>query len=474
MSASTHPSLVWFRQDLRLADNPALEAAAERGPVVALYVLDDETSGRWAIGGAQRWWLHHSLTALGKDLARRGVPLVLRRGRADKIVPRVAAEVSAGAVYWSRCYEPFAVERGTEIKTALRETGLEAESFAASLLAEPWTIRTKADGPFRVFTPFWRALRETTSVPSPRRTPTLGQKPISVESDDLADWKLLPTKPDWAAAFADDWTPGEAGAQTRLGHFIEHVLSGYATDRDLPGRDGVSRLSAHLHWGEISVRQVWHAVALHSGGGDDAYLRELAWRDFAHHLLWQFPELPEKPFDERFAGFPWRKDTQALKAWQQGQTGYPLIDAGMRQLWRTGWMHNRVRMAAASFLIKHLLLPWQEGEAWFWDTLVDADLANNAMNWQWVAGCGADAAPYFRIFNPVLQGEKFDPGGRYVRRWVPEVAELPDTWLHKPWEAPAQVLAKAGVELGKTYPHPIVDHRAARERALEAFAAIKE
>jgi deoxyribodipyrimidine photo-lyase len=464
------PALVWFRQDLRLADNPALAAAAARGPVVALYVLDDETPGRWAVGGAQRWWLNHSLASLARVLAGHGVSLILRRGRAESVVPAVAAEIGAGAVFWNRCYEPFAIARDTAIKAALRQAGLEAESFAAALLAEPWTVKTKAGTPFRVFTPFWRALQHEADIAKPRPAPNLSAAHVSAASDDLAAWMLLPTSPDWATEFPQDWRPGEDGAQAQLGRFLEEALADYSTGRDLPGREGVSRLSPHLHWGELSVRQVWHAVGLHADAAAESFQRELAWRDFAHHLLWQFPDLPDKPFDARFSEFPWRDDPAGLKAWQRGRTGYPYIDAGMRQLWRTGWMHNRVRMAAASFLVKHLLLPWQAGEAWFWDTLVDADLANNAMNWQWVAGCGADAAPYFRIFNPILQGEKFDADGAYVRRFVPELARLPDAWLHKPWMAPPAVLAEAGVELGTTYPHPIVDHAAARARALEALA----
>jgi deoxyribodipyrimidine photo-lyase len=282
----------------------------------------------------------------------------------------------------------------------------------------------------------------------------------------------VPTRPNWAAGFDEDWRPGEAGAQRQLKTFIEDALRRYPTTRNLPGIEGVSRLSPYLHWGEISVRQVWHAIDLHAGG-DRSYLRELAWRDFAYQLLWQFPDLPEKPFHEEFQAFPWREDAGALKAWQTGKTGYPFVDAGMRQLWATGWMHNRVRMVVASFLVKHLLLPWQAGEDWFWDCLVDADLANNAMNWQWVAGSGADAAPYFRIFNPVLQGEKFDRAGAYVRRWVPEIAKLPDTWIHKPWMAPADMMTKADILLGTTYPRPIVDHDTARRRALDALENIR-
>ncbi len=474
MPEAQSPSLIWFRQDLRLADNPALTAAAMRGsPIVAAYVLDDETPGRWAMSGASRWWLHRSLVSLSADLKKLGIPLVLRRGLADAVIPNLTTEIGADAVYWNRCYEPFAVARDTAIKAALTRSGVKAESFAAALIAEPWTVKTQSGTPFRVFTPFWRALEKDRRPAKPQKAPAYRQPFRQIAGDDLDGWHLLPTKPNWATGF-DDWTQGEAGAQKQLALFIDDALGDYPATRNLPGIEGVSRLSPYLHWGEISIRQVWHAIELHAGTGADAYLRELGWRDFAHHLLWQFPDLPEKPFHEEFQAFPWRSDAEALKAWQRGQTGYPFVDAGMRQLWSTGWMHNRVRMVVASFLIKHLLLPWQDGEAWFWDCLVDADLAANAMNWQWVAGSGADAAPYFRIFNPVLQGEKFDADGAYVRRWVPELADLPDKWLHKPWEAPADILAKANVRLGETYPHPIVDHDIARRRALDALKTIRK
>ena len=436
-------------------------------------MLDDVASGKWKIGGASRWWLHHSLKSLTADLKQLGIALILRRGSAQTIIPKLAAEIGAGAVFWNRCYEPFAVARDTAIKSALTDAGVKAESFGAALITEPWTVKTQSGTPFRVFTPFWNVLHKDHRPAKPLGAPKFRQAPQQVSGDDLDDWHLLPTRPNWAAGFGEDWKPGEAGAQRRLKAFIEDGLRNYPTTRNLPGIEGVSRLSPYLHWGEISVRQVWHAIDFHAGG-DGAYLRELAWRDFAHQLLWQFPDLPEKPFHEEFHAFPWRKDAEALKAWQTGQTGYPFVDAGMRQLWATGWMHNRVRMVVASFLVKHLLLPWRVGEDWFWDCLVDADLANNSMNWQWVAGSGADAAPYFRIFNPVLQGEKFDKGGAYVRRWVPEIASLPDKWLHRLWEAPEDVLAKAGISPGRTYPRPIVNHETARQRALEAFKTIRQ
>jgi deoxyribodipyrimidine photo-lyase len=472
MTQSPRPALVWFRQDLRLADNPALDAAARAGPVIALYVLDDETPGSWKIGGASRWWLHHSLETLSAALARRGVPLILRRGKAAQIVPEMVATCDAEAVFWNRCYEPFAIARDASIKAQLTKAGIKAESCNGALLAEPWTIKTQSGGPFRVFTPFWNALRASCQPPAPLAVPPFADQAKAERGDRLEDWGLLPTRPDWAGGLRESWTPGEDGAQAALAHFLQHGLDRYQAKRDQPGVDAVSQLSPHLHWGEISVRQVWRAAEAHGGPEAEAFLRQLGWREFSASLLWQFPKLPEQPMAQQFAAFPWRDDPAGLKAWQRGQTGYPLVDAGMRQLWTTGWMHNRVRLVTASFLIKHLLVPWTAGEAWFWDTLVDADLANNAASWQWVAGSGADAAPYFRIFNPVLQGEKFDPDGAYVRRWVPELARMPDRWLHKPWQAPVDRLAEAGVRLGRTYPHPIVEHDAARERALAALAEI--
>jgi len=477
------PVILWFRRDLRLADNPALAAAAATGrPIIPLFILDDETPGIRPPGGASRWWLHHSLARLRDALADRGAALILRRGPAAAVVERLVAETGADTVYWNRLYEKPAIDRDSGIKNALKERGLAVESFNASLLVEPWKIATRGGTPFRVFTPFWKTLSAAYEPKRPLPAPDAIQAfDGKVDGDALSDWHLLPTRPNWAAGFDDAWTPGEDGALQRAADFRDGNLADYRRLRDAPGEDGTSRLSPHLHFGEIGPRQLWYAMAFRAAqrgesereDGGAAFLRELGWREFNQHLLFHFPDLPERNIDEAFDAFPWRGDTAALSAWQQGRTGYPIVDAGMRELWRTGWMHNRVRMAAASFLVKHLLVDWRAGEAWFWDTLVDADPANNAGNWQWVAGCGFDAAPYFRIFNPILQGERFDPEGAYVRRWVPEIAALPDKFLHKPWEAPADVLGDAGVTLGETYPHPIVDHKAARQRALDAYAAIK-
>ncbi len=480
MNRDSAPSILWFRQDLRLADNPALDAAlARNAPILPVYVLDDETPGRWAAGGAGRWWLHCSLKSLAADLENLGRPLVLRRGPAERVVLELAAEVGAGAVYWNRCYEPFAIARDTRIKTALHARALTAESGNAALLFEPWLPQTKSGGPFKVFTPFWRHLLGRSAPPRPLPRPEALPDGIEARGESLENWSLLPHAPDWAGGLRDSWTPGEAGAKSRLEAFLDAAVGDYQAQRDLPDSPGTSRLSPHLHWGEISPRQIWHATrhsAAASGldpASSEAFLRELGWREFSYHLLYHWPELPERNWKQSFDAFPWREDEAAYRAWTRGRTGYPLVDAGMRELWATGWMHNRVRMVAASFLIKHLLIHWRRGEAWFWDTLVDADLASNSASWQWVAGSGADAAPFFRIFNPVTQSRKFDPEGGYLRRWLPELAKLPAAAIHAPWEADAGTLAAAGVDLGETYPWPIVDHAAARKRALAALETIK-
>ncbi len=477
-------SLVWFRQDLRLQDNPALNAAIARGgPIVPVYILDDEGDGRWPMGGASRWWLHHSLAALDADLRERGSRLVLARGESETVLRALIKATGAGAVYWNRRYEPASIARDAAIKSALLAAGLEVKSFNAALLHEPHTIQNKQGKPFQVFTPYWRhclalpvtppAKLSAASWPAPEKWP---------RSLELAEFELLPRIP-WDTGMREMWTPGEAGARARLKHFAAKAMDAYATDRDLPDRDGTSQLSPWLHFGEIGPRQVWAAVEARGkasgvfppSNGARVFLTEIGWREFAHHLLFHFPKTPEQPLREEFARFPWADDPgkKKLRAWQRGRTGYPIVDAGMRQLWHTGWMHNRVRMVVASFLVKHLRLPWQRGAEWFWDTLVDADLASNTLGWQWSAGCGADAAPYFRVFAPVLQGVKFDSNGDYVRRWVPELAKLPAEHIHAPWEAPLDILAGAGVKLGETYPAPIVDHAKARAEALAAFKQLR-
>jgi len=482
-SSASETSVVWLRDDLRLDDNPALVEAGRGGrEVVLLYVLDEVSPGVRPLGGAARWWLHHSLAALSRDVAALGGRLILRRGAAAEVVPRFVEETGAVAVHWNRRWG--AAERAVDagLKASLRAGGRDVVSHRAGLLHEPTTFVSKSGGPFRVFTPFWKAVRETfpprAPLPRPERLAAVAE---TIVGDRPEDWRLTPSAPDWAGGIAAMWTPGEAGAVARLDAFLDKGIYSYSELRDRPDLDLCSHLSPHLRFGEISPHRIFAAVEAASWGarapgrGDiDKFLAEVGWREFAHHLLAQFPDLARRNFQPRFDRFPWGHDATLLAAWQHGRTGYPLVDAGMRELWATGTMHNRVRMVVASFLVKHLLIDWRAGESWFWDTLVDACPANNPASWQWVAGSGADAAPYFRIFNPVTQGEKFDPAGDYVRRFVPELARLPASAIHAPWTASRAVLEAAGVVLGRTYPHPIVDHARARERALAAFAASAE
>lgn len=473
------PVIVWFRRDLRLADHPALAQAAARGPVIPLFIWSPAEEGAWAPGAASRWWLHQSLAALDASLRRKGSRLILRAGTALEVLEGMIRATGAKAAYWNRLYEPAAMARDAALKAALKENGCDAQSFPSALLFEPWQVKSGAGKPYQVFTPFWRSCLQLPVPEKPLPEPDTLRPPAAwPESAKLDSFRLQPIV-DWAGGMRKAWKPGECGARDQLKEFLQSPLATYATGRDVPALRGTSRLSPFLHFGEISPRQIWRAVhskrntAPKSMASRKTFLRELGWREFAGHLLFHFPQTPEHPLRREFARLEWASNTKALKAWQRGRTGYPIVDAGMRELWATGWMHNRVRMIVASFLVKDLLLPWQKGAQWFWDTLVDADLASNTLGWQWSAGCGADAAPFFRIFNPVRQGEKFDPAGDYVRRWVPELAGLPAKWVHKPWEAPADVLRSAKITLGKTYPKPIVDHAAARKRALAAFAGIR-
>lgn len=480
MTAAT--IIMWFRNDLRLTDNAAFHAAAVSGAsVVPVYILDDDAPGRWRMGGASRWWLDGSLTALHSALESLGSRLILTRGPTRDVLLRLAEETNATAIHCSRAYEPWSARLEHELKADCDRAGIDFKRYGGAILFEPETIRTKDGEPFKVYTPFSRAAlargRVGESLPAPRRITSPTRWP---KSEKLAAWNLKPTKPDWAAGLRNTWQPGEKTARAALKAFIKDGLADYHKRRDLPGVRGTSRLSPHLHHGEISARQCWLSVRTAADSdhavrrGAEVLLRELLWREFANHLLFHIPELPDKPFREQFRSFPWSSVRTTLKAWQAGKTGYPIVDAGMRELWTTGWMHNRVRMVAASFLIKHLMLPWQKGEAWFWDTLVDGDLAANATNWQWVAGSGVDAAPYFRIFNPVTQGQKFDPSGDYVRTWCPELAKLDPPYIHAPWTAEPATLEAADIRLGKDYPRPIVDHTEARERALAAFNGLKK
>jgi len=466
--------IVWFRKDLRIADNPALRHAAETGrPVICLYILD-ETPGVRPMGAASLWWLDKSLKSLAQDLEKLGNRLLLRKGVAARVLDDVIAETGATRVLWNRLYDRASTDRDKDIKARLKNADVECQSFNAGLLNEPWTVQNGSAQPYKVFTPYWRAARaqldDVTVTRAPNALRALDKK---ASSEKLADWGLHPTRPDWSKGF-DIWTPGEAGALKRLEAFLSGPITGYGENRDVPSAPATSRLSPHLHFGEIGPRQVWRAVqsAAETGeiplGEAEKFLSEIGWREFNHSILFNWSDLPNRNFKPEFDRFPWAKDHLAFEAWTKGETGYPIVDAGMRELWTTGFMHNRVRMIAASFLIKHLMIDWREGEAWFWDTLVDADLANNVGNWQWTAGSGADASPYFRIFNPIAQGEKFDPSGAYVRRWVPELADVPDALIHKPWERPLHLPPAAK----RIYAKPIVDHAKARERALEAYHSL--
>ncbi|HSD70303.1 MAG TPA: deoxyribodipyrimidine photo-lyase [Woeseiaceae bacterium] len=474
--SNSKPVILWFRQDLRLADNPALLAAvASDAPLLPVYILDEVNAGVWAPGAAGKWWLYESLTALNKSL---GDALRFFRGNAGTIIPHLVAETRAQAVYWNRCYEPWRRSRDEAIRSELAARGCTLRSFNGSLLFEPMNVTKTDRTPYKVFTPFYRngCLGNGPEPRVPLEAPASFKTFEYPAQTPLTDLGLLPDVP-WYEEMQCSWTPGEQGASERLRAFLERGLSNYREGRNFPARQNVSRLSPHLHYGEVSPQQVWHAInTLHHSTAPaediEHFRRELVWREFSNNLLYHFPELPDENLQRKFDRFPWRDDPVALRLWQRGETGYPIVDAGMRELWRTGYMHNRVRMITGSFLVKNLLLHWHQGERWFWDTLVDADLANNSASWQWIAGCGADAAPYFRIFNPVTQGRKFDPDGTYVRRYVPELALLPEKYVHAPWEAPPQVLQECGVVPGETYPAPVVDLQESRERALAAFRSL--
>jgi len=476
-------AIVWFRRDLRLADNPALRAAVDGDfeAIVPVFIHAPDELGQWAPGGAQRVWLHQSLCALAQELEHLGSRLVIRTGPTQDTLDTLIEESGATAVFWNRLYDPAEIERDKAVKQNLADRGdLEVASFKAHLLHEPWTVETKQGDPYKVFTPYWKNIRQREIgklLPRPASLPEVWSR---IGSDEIDSLGLLPTL-DWDNGIRQRWTPGEAGAHERLETFLEDAASHYDHDRDYPSVAGTSYLSPHLHWGEIGPRQVMHRVQewLSEQSGEaprkhiESFQSEIGWREFAHHVLFHFPDTPTQPLDARFKHFPWENDEDALRRWQRGQTGIPMVDAGMRELWATGYMHNRVRMTVASFLTKNLRIAWQDGERWFWDTLVDADLASNTLGWQWASGSGADAAPFFRIFNPARQGERFDADGAYVRYWVPELKHLEKKHLHKPWDAPAKALKDAGVELGRTYPQPMVDLKQSRREALEAFAQIK-
>lgn len=468
------PLIVLFRSDLRLADHPALAMAARGGrPVIPVFVFDE--GNRHAMpGAASRWWLHHSLERLSEALGALGSRLILRRGNASRVLPDLVRETGAGGVLCSRSHEP----RQRAVERLVVRAGVRLKLFAGNHLFEPGTVLTRNSGPYRVFTPFHKACLDAPAPAAPMPAPTALAAPARWPAcDALADWNLLPAAPDWAGGLRETWTPGEAAATRRLETFLDRTAADYGGARDLPAGDGTSRLSPFLHFGEVSARQAWHAAIHHpeaGGAGVTAFLRELMWREFSCHLLYHFPEMTHRPLRREFEAFPWDHDGDALRAWQRGVTGYPIVDAGMRQLWHTGWMHNRVRMIAASFLVKDLRLDWRLGAAWFLDTLVDADAANNSCGWQWVAGCGTDAAPYFRVFNPALQARKFDPEGRYVRRWIPELGNIPDPYVAEPWTMTPASRETMGLGLGQSYPDRIVDHVEARKRALAAFGRMND
>lgn len=474
------PVVVWLRNDLRLDDNPALAHAAETGrPVVVLYVLDEESEGLRPLGGAHHWWLHHSLKALGASLERLGSKLILRRGKGAEIVPEIVRGTKAGALYLNRRYDRAGRDVDEAVRDALED--VEVEVFTANILHEPEKVKTGSGGWYKVYTPFRRKLEEAGDPRDPIDAPDAIAAPGRLpRSESLDGWGLLPTKPDWSGGIADAWKPGEAAGLKRFAMFCDELLKGYEAGRENPSGDETSRMSPYLKFGEVSPYRLWHeAVGAAArrrsipSGAIGLFKSELIWRDFNTHLLFHFEDLGTRDFNPRFERFEWRKDEGELEAWRRGRTGYPIVDAGMRQLWQTGWMHNRVRMIVGSFLTRDLLIDWREGERWFWDTLVDGDAASNTSQWQWIAGTGADAQPFFRIFNPLTQSRKFDSGGDYIRRFVPELAKLPDKVIHAPWEASDTVLKKAGVTLGETYPRPVVDHDEARRRALEAYETVK-
>lgn len=457
-------ALVWFRQDLRLVDNPAFsEACCENEQMIALYILDKKIS---PLGSAQSWWLHYSLISLSASLKKMGLNLLFRQGNPLEIIPQLVQEFSVDNVYWNHCYEPLAIQREVKINSLLAHQDVLVKSSNGNLFNEPWKIKNKSGNYFKVFTPFWNHCMQTMIAPH-KITISNTPQTVSVASERLEDWNLLPKNPNWAASFAQCWQPGEAGAQKKLTEFITYHLKKYTIQRDIPAENATSRLSPHLHFGEISPWEIWHAIELAKLDitcdltSADRFIAELGWREFSYHLLYHFPELPKTNFKAEFDKFPWNNNDLALKSWQQGKTGYPIIDAGMRELWQTGYMHNRVRMIVASFLTKDLFIDWRLGADWFLDTLVDADLASNSASWQWVSGSGADAAPYFRIFNPILQSKKFDPLGIYIKQWIPELAKVDSPFIHEPWNGNIK------------YYKPIVDHDVARKAALHYYQLIK-
>lgn len=471
---TANPVIMWFRHNLRLTDNAALRAALRtKQPIIFVFIYDPEKTRSY--GSASRWWLQNSLLSLANDIKRRGGRLHLFYGNTIETIEGICQETQADKIFSIQQFEPYEVDIENRLNEYCAKKYIELNLHSEYLLSEPKLAMNKAGQPYRVFTPFWRDRLGKIHLDKTRTAPRhlagwSGQFSSSVQLKSLS---LVSSKAKWADAFSQYWAPGEAGAQKAFKTFIKNALVGYKIKRDFPAESQTSRLSPYLHFGEISVSQVFNALKESLNQEDSAcFLSEIGWREFSHHLLTHWPSMDKQALNTKFDPFPWKDDANHLKRWQQGQTGIPIVDAGMRELWETGWMHNRIRMVAASFLVKNLMIDWRWGEQWFWDTLVDANLANNTAGWQWVAGCGADAAPYFRIFNPVTQSQKFDPECHYLRKWVPEIAALPNKYIHAPWMAPQTILSEAGVELGRHYPFPIVDLKITRERALAAYKAL--
>ncbi len=464
-------ALCWLRLDLRIDDNPALLSALKHKKVFIIYILDDINAKAHKMGEASRWWLHHALLDLNKQLNGQ---ISFYTGDATTLLPKLCREHNITHVYWNRCYEPWRILRDTNIKNSLKKDKVITHSYNASLLWEPWEILKKDNTPYKVFTPFYK--RGCLGALPPDK-PLSAPKKVLLNKDSnslsLSELKLLPSL-SWADRFKTLWTPNAMGGKKKLTLFLENGFKHYHDGRNFPAEPFTSKLSPYLHFGQLSIRSVWHQIkALTQTKHTECFLSELAWREFSYYLLYHFPNIVNENFNSRFNTFPWIKNKKLLHCWQQGQTGIPIVDAGMRELWQTGYMHNRVRMICASFLVKNLLIDWREGEKWFWDCLLDADLASNIASWQWVAGSGADAAPYFRVFNPVLQAQKFDPNGQYILSYVPELKNLPKKYIANPFDAPKEILVKAGIKLGENYPLPIVDLKVSRQIALEAYNKIK-
>lgn len=461
-----HIAIVWFRQDLRLSDNRALYEASKDHNILPIYIFDSKNAKDFKIGSASLWWVHNSLKELNKSLDNK---LNVFEGDPKSILPELAKKYNCAQVFWNRCYEPWVIERDKTIKADLESQNIKCKTFNSSLLWEPWEIKKQDNAPYKVFTPFYSnalssSLLPSAPLPKPKNLKLIPGVPYS-----KTNYKF----PKWSAKLKQHWNIGERGAEKALENFIDNGLSNYEEGRNFPALENVSRLSPHIHFGEISINTIWHKVKqMRSDKNTETFLKELVWREFSYNLLYHFPNIPTENLQQKFNAFAWENDDIKLQAWQKGMTGYPIVDAGMRELWETGYMHNRVRMIVGSFLVKNLLIDWRKGEEWFWECLVDADLANNSANWQWVAGCGTDSSPYFRIFNPVTQAKKFDPDGAYIKKFVPELAKLPNKYLFTPWETPKEILKGAGIEIGNQYPNPIVDLELSRKKALSVFSSL--